>query len=158
MNCSLLDVEFCHDKPGSTCPRTGSKEPAPHKPEGRDPDHQDCDSTLDHRDAEQGIWEVPSPREEGSGMKPLWPTSIPPAYVEKGQGAGAMSKPANHKVERAHCSTRATHAQHTRTPLHPVALASVPYGVVLVRVRVCSVEHPGLLMIAAPGHARNLLQ
>jgi len=28
------------------------------------------------------------------------------------------------------------HAQHTRTPLHPEALASVPYGVVLVRVRV----------------------
>jgi len=27
------------------------------------------------------------------------------------------------------------HAQHTRTPLHPAALASVPYGVVLVRVR-----------------------
>ena len=30
------------------------------------------------------------------------------------------------------------HAQHTRTPLHPAALASVPYGVVLVRVRVRS--------------------
>ena len=28
------------------------------------------------------------------------------------------------------------HAQHTRTPLHPTALASVPYGVALVRVRV----------------------
>jgi len=27
------------------------------------------------------------------------------------------------------------HAQHTRTPLHPAALASVPYGIVLVRVR-----------------------
>ena len=26
-------------------------------------------------------------------------------------------------------------AQHTRTPLHPAALASVPYGIVLVRVR-----------------------
>jgi len=26
-------------------------------------------------------------------------------------------------------------AQHTRTPLHPAALASVPYGVVLVRVQ-----------------------
>ena len=26
--------------------------------------------------------------------------------------------------------------QHTRTPLHPAALASVPYGIVLVRVRV----------------------
>ena len=30
------------------------------------------------------------------------------------------------------------HAQHTRTPLHPAALASVPYGIVLVRVRVLS--------------------
>jgi len=28
------------------------------------------------------------------------------------------------------------HAQHTRTPLHPAALASVPYGILLVRVRV----------------------
>jgi len=27
-------------------------------------------------------------------------------------------------------------SQHTRTPLHPAALASVPYGIVLVRVRV----------------------
>ena len=43
---------------------------------------------------------------------------------EKGQGAGAMSKPANHKVKRAHCS----------------------------------VEHPGLLIIAPLGHARHLLQ
>jgi len=33
-------------------------------------------------------------------------------------------------------TSRATHAQHTRTPLHPAALASVPYGIVLVRVRV----------------------
>jgi len=40
---------------------------------------------------------------------------------EKGQGAGAMSKPANHKVKRAHCS----------------------------------VEYPGLLIIAALGHARQ---
>ena len=29
------------------------------------------DSPLDHRDAEQGLWEVPAPLEEGSGMKPL---------------------------------------------------------------------------------------
>jgi len=28
--------------------------------------------------------------------------------------------------------------QHTRTPLHPAALASVPYGIVLVRVRMCA--------------------
>ena len=82
-----------HDKPGSTCSRIGSKVPAPHKPEGRDPDHQEGDSPLDHRDAEQGLWEVPSSLEEGSGMKPLWRTSIPPADLEIGQGAGGMSKP-----------------------------------------------------------------
>jgi len=36
------------------------------------------------------------------------------------------------------------HAQHTRTPLHPAALASVPYGVVLVRVRVrAKIYSPG---------------
>jgi len=35
-------------------------------------------------------------------MKPLWLTSIPPADLKKGQGAGAMSKPANHKVNRAY--------------------------------------------------------
>jgi len=64
------------------------------------------------------------PLKEGSGMKLLWPTSMPPADLEKGQGAGAMSKPANHKVKRAHCS----------------------------------VEHPCLLIIAALGHARHLLQ
>ena len=34
------------------------------------------------------------------------------------------------------CWDMRPHAQHTRTPLHPAALASVPYGVVLVRVRV----------------------
>ena len=43
MNCSLFDTNFCHDKPESTCSRINSKAPAPHKPEGRDPDHQDCD-------------------------------------------------------------------------------------------------------------------
>ena len=104
MHCSLFDADFCHDKPGSTCSRIDSKVPAPHKPEGRDPDQQDCNSPLDHRGAEQGLWEVPSPLEEGSGMKPLWLTSIPSADFEKGQGAGAMSKPANHKVKCAHCS------------------------------------------------------
>ena len=72
----------------------------------------------------KGYGKFPSPLEEGSGMKPLWPTSILPADVEKGQGAGAMIKPANHKVKRARCS----------------------------------VEHPGLLIIGALGHARHLLQ
>jgi len=33
-NCSLFDAEFCHDKPDTTFPRTGSKLPAPQKPEG----------------------------------------------------------------------------------------------------------------------------
>jgi len=37
-------------------------------------------------------------------------------------------------------SRHSPHAQHTRTPLHPAALASVPYGVVLVRVRVPSAK------------------
>ena len=38
----------------------------------------------------------------------------------------------------AHTSSLDTepHAQQTRTPLHPAALASVPYGILLVRVRV----------------------
>ena len=49
----------------------------------------------------KGHGKFPPPLEEGSGMKPLWLTSIPPADLEKGQGAGAMSKPANHKVKRA---------------------------------------------------------
>ena len=53
----------------ATCSRIGSKARAPHKPEGRDPDHQDCDLLLD-------------PIEEGSGMNPLWLTSIPPADLE----------------------------------------------------------------------------
>jgi len=72
MNCSLFDTYFCHDKPGSTCSRIGSKVPAPHIPEGRDPDHQDCDSPL-------------NPIKEGSGMNPLGLTSIPPADLEKGR-------------------------------------------------------------------------
>ena len=72
----------------------------------------------------KGYGKFPPPLEEGSGMKPLWLTSMPPADLEKGQGAGAMSKPANHKVKRAHCS----------------------------------VEHPCLLITAALGHARHLLQ
>jgi len=63
-------------------------------------------------------------RGEGSGMKPLWRTSIPPADLDKRQGAGAMRKPANHKVKRSHYS----------------------------------VEHPGLLIIAALSQARHLLQ
>jgi len=40
--------------------------------------------------------------------------------------------------------------QHTRTPLHPAALASMPYGIVLVRVRV---RHLALLMIGGYGEA-----
>ena len=75
MHCSLFDADFCHDKPDSTCSRIGSKVPAPHKPEGRDPDHQYCDSLLD-------------PIEEDSGMNPLWLTSIPPADLEKGREQG----------------------------------------------------------------------
>jgi len=63
----------------TTCSRIDCKVPAPYKLEGRDPDHQDYDSPLDHRNAEQGLWEGPSPLEEGSGMKPLWLTSIPSA-------------------------------------------------------------------------------
>jgi len=50
-------------------------------------------------------------------MKPLWLTSIPPADLEKGQGAGAMSEPANHKVKRAHYSVE-----------HPVLLIITALG------------------------------
>ena len=40
-------------------------------------------------------------------------------------------------------------SQHTRTPLHPAALASVPYGIVLVRVRACGGHEGGLVATAA---------
>jgi len=46
---------------------------------------------------------------------------------------------------------------HTRTPLHPAALASVPYGVVLVRVRVMILSATGRgagLGLRGPGGGR----
>jgi len=60
-------------------------------------------------------------------------------------------------------SRHCPHAQHTRTPLHPAALASVPYGVVLVRVRVrsaffisppTSLSHLTICLFESNGDAR----
>ena len=45
-----------------------------------------------------------------------------------------------------HLTERATHAH----PLHPAALASVPYGIVLVRVRVLSITRPATLLTFDP--------
>ena len=36
----------------------------------------------------KGFGKFPPPLEEGSGMKPLWLTSIPPADLEKGREQG----------------------------------------------------------------------
>ena len=52
-------------------------------------------------------------------------------------------------------TSRATHAQDTRTPLHPAALASVPYGVVLVRVRVPHSSSNGLPPLMPPPHSSS---
>ena len=54
----------------------------------------------------------------------------------KPSATGANSHHPGEYLINALSQPPAQHAQHTRTPLHPAALASVPYGVVLVRVRV----------------------
>ena len=46
------------------------------------------DAPRDTPTDKQGLWEVPAPLEEGSGMKPLWPTPTPPADLEKGREQG----------------------------------------------------------------------
>jgi len=74
-------------------------------------------------------------------------------------GVEAPTHPsASHTRARPYLLSRhRPHAQHTRTPLHPEALASVPYGIVLVRVRVRQVHrivlrayHPSPVCRSAP--------
>ena len=69
------------------------------------------------------------------------PLVAPPVPKEQRRAATACRKwrEAQTRSHRAQLvrdvKAAAKSAQHTRTPLHPAALASVPYGIVLVRVR-----------------------
>jgi len=65
--------------------------------------------------------------EISDAMRDVWGNHAPSNAVVQ----GAYSASYNASTQK-----NAKDAQHTRTPLHPAALASVPYGVVLIRVRV----------------------
>jgi len=122
---------------------------------GRGPDESiHCESSLDlaPRASMVNPGRIPlntAPEETEHGTRPggRGPGGVPRGVGSKNRGGhvrvyvypyteGGLSPIAIFSVCLSVCPSY--FLKHTRTPLHPAALASVPYGVVLVRVRVPS--------------------